>query len=138
MDWSTATAPPSRRTLRGFAGLGFVLLTAWGFWTCLGHARPVLGLCLTALGSALGVAGLLRPRSLRPIYAGWMIAVFPVGWITSRLLLSAVYLAVFMPLGLFFRLAGRDPLERRFDSSRTSYWEPRKPEAAAGSYLRQF
>ena len=50
-----------------------------------------------------------------------MFAVFPIGWVVSHLLLGVVYFLVLTPIGLTLRALGRDPLERRFDQSASSY-----------------
>ena len=42
------------------------------------------------------------------------------------LLLSIVYILVFIPIGLVFRITGKDPLSRKWDSSASSYWLLRK------------
>ena len=42
------------------------------------------------------------------------------------LLLSIVYIVVFIPIGLALRIAGKDPLSRKWDASASSYWLVRK------------
>ena len=42
-----------------------------------------------------------------------MIAAFPIGWTVSRLMLAAMFYVIFTPVGLVFRLIGRDALRLR-------------------------
>ena len=86
------------------------------------------------------VSGLfaLWPASRKRIYVGWMFAVFPIGWVVSHLLLGVVYFLVLTPIGLTLRALGRDPLERRFDQSASSYWVRHDPATQVKRYLRQF
>lgn len=41
---------------------------------------------------------------------------------TNPLVMGAVYFGCIVPLGLLMRLFGRDPLTRRFDAAKESYW----------------
>lgn len=91
---------------------------------------------------ALAVAGRLlgawRPSWLRPIYLVMMALALPIGWLISHLALGLLYYGVITPLGLAFRLSGRDVLKRRFDPDATTYWEPRQQETPRERYFRQF
>ena len=58
--------------------------------------------------------------------------------IVSRLLLIVVFFLVFVPTGMLLRLSGRDPLTRRFESARSTYWLPRTPMRHPRDYFRQF
>ncbi len=42
------------------------------------------------------------------------------------LLLLAVYVVVFVPGALLLRFAGKDPLTRKWEPNRPSYWQSRK------------
>jgi hypothetical protein len=53
--------------------------------------------------------------------------------LTTWLLLTLVFVLAFIPYGMILRLLGKDPLERRIDRSRSSYWiarEERRPDPA--------
>ena len=56
------------------------------------------------LAALFGVAGLIRPGLLRPIFVGWMVMVFPIGWLMSRVLLGVLFYGLFTPLAIAFRL----------------------------------
>ena len=60
----------------------------------------------------IGLLGLLWPRVIRPVYVGWMVLAFPIGWTVSQAMLAVMFYGLFTPIGLLFRLIGRDPLHR--------------------------
>ena len=138
MQWSDLSFAPAPRTLRRFAAVWFsffAMVACWqGIWRQ--HIQIALGLAAVALGT--GTLGLVRPHLLRPLYIAVLIAAFPVGWTMSRILLAAVFYGLFTPLGLLFRLFGRDLLCRRFRPERSTYWTAKPAAADARSYFRQF
>ena len=137
MHGAEVTKAPSRKTLRQFAGLWlvfFVGIAAWRLWN--GPADAITRILLT-VGVVGGTVGLIWPASLRWIYTGWMIAVFPIGWTISRLTLLAMFYVVFMPVALVFRLIGRDALRLRRGDVR-SYWMAKPGAGEMSEYLRQF
>jgi hypothetical protein len=124
---------PTARTLRQFAGLWLICVGLLG-WR-LGH---VAGDLLTVLAVGFGVAGLVRPACVRPLFVALTVTTLPVGWAVSNLLLAVVFFGLFTPIGLIFRLLGRDALERRFRLDRDSYWEPKARPAELARYFRPF
>lgn len=61
-----------------------------------------------------------------------------LGWVNTRIILSLVYFLIFTPIALFFRLIGKDPMDRSFEK-RDSYWIKRVPkEFRQEDYRRQF
>ncbi|HVS62291.1 MAG TPA: SxtJ family membrane protein [Thermoanaerobaculia bacterium] len=114
-----------------FCGLvGAILLFRFGLEDA---APPVWG-----LGAASLALALVRPALVRPIYLGLMLATYPIGWVVSHLILVLVYYGVVTPVGLVLRLAGRDPLLKRPDPARASYWREREPARDVKRYFRQF
>lgn len=95
---------------------------------------------ITALLAAvtLGVFTWKSPDFGKKFYNAWMLAFLPVGWALSHILLGIVYYGVITPIGLFFKLAGRDLLSRKIDPSAKSYWIQRKNHNDSESYFRQF
>ena len=137
MQWSDVTATPPPKMLRQFAGLWlvvFVGLAAWRAW----HGQTdgwTWG--LGAAGLVVGLLGLVQPLAVRWVFTGWMIAAFPIGWTVSRVVLAAMYYLIFTPVGLVFRLMGRDPLHLRARRG-PSYWTAKPAPGEGDSYFRQF
>jgi len=67
--------------------------------------------------------GLLLPKTLAPIYNGWMRFGSVMNRITTPLILSIIYFVLITPSGLLMRMFGNDPLKRKLDDSVTSYRE---------------
>ncbi|MBM4090917.1 MAG: sxtJ [Planctomycetes bacterium] len=130
---------PSDRQLRQFAGLVLPLFAAV-VGGLLGWRFDLWAVACAVVGVAVvvGVAGLLRPALARPIYRGWMRATAPIGWVVGHVILGGVFFVVLTPLGVLMRIFGRDPLHRKWDKGRWSYWERREPPADASRYFRQF
>ena len=102
-------------------------------------ARPVSpAAAIGSLAILIGVAGWFRPRIIRPIYVAWMIAVFPIGWMVSRLILAILFYGVFTPLALIFRLLRRDALDLNLQPEMDSYWVSKEVAGDPRRYLRQY
>jgi hypothetical protein len=138
MRWSDIQFTPTTKTLRQFAGLGFLFFGAAALWQLFGRGHTGLATSFGGLALLFGVTGLAAPESLRIIYVGWMILAFPIGWTISLLMLSTLYYGLFTPIGILFRLIGRDPLERARRSNATTYWVPKPAPESVGRYFKQF
>jgi len=138
MHWTDIPLSPPPRTLRQFAGLWLAFFAALAGWQGLAHARPAAAGLLLAVAALPGAAGLLRPRLLRPLFVGCTVLAFPAGWLTSTLLLAGLYYGLFLPLGLFFRLRGRDALNLRRRPGRATYWTARPAAEDPRRYLQTF
>lgn len=94
---------------------------------------------LVGVAWTIGLLGLMIPQAVRWVYVGWMVAVFPVGWIISHLLLAVIFFGVMMPIGLILRMLGRDPMCKRLDRTASTYWIARPTEPIDSQrYFRQF
>src|SRR5262245_51553273 len=108
MHWSDIPLRPSTRTLRQFAALWLLFFGLLAVWQWLAKENVLLATTFALLAGVIGPLGLIWPQLLRWIYVGWMIAVFPIGWVVSRVVLAILFYGVFTPIGLAFRLTGRD------------------------------
>jgi hypothetical protein len=138
MQWSDISFKPSARTLRQFAGLWIVFFGGMACWQGFVRGNMSLALTLAIVAAAVGPVGLLRPEVVRPIFVGWMILAFPIGWTVSRVVLAIVFYGLFTPVGLLFRLLHRDPLGLRPASARPTCWAPKPMTADVRNYFRQF
>lgn len=136
MRFSDIDRTPSRRTLRQFAALWIVFFGGMAAWKAAAGSTK-LGYTLAALALTVGGIGLASPRTVRSIYIGWMILAFPVGWLISRVVLCAVYFVVFLPIGVWFRLIGRDPLALKRPAGET-YWTEKPSAEDASRYFLQY
>ncbi|HEY2155975.1 MAG TPA: SxtJ family membrane protein [Isosphaeraceae bacterium] len=138
MRWSDIPFSPSSRMLRQFAGLWLAFFGGFAVWQGIVRGRVGVAVALAALAFVIGGLGLIRPQLIRPIFVGWMVLAFPIGWTVSLVLLGLVYYGLFLPIGLVFRLIGRDALQLRPRPDATTYWTSRPDVADVRRYFRQF
>jgi hypothetical protein len=85
------------------------------------HGSIQSAIALAVLGTVLLGLGLTSPRALYwPSRIWWKVAQ-ALGYVNARIILTVLYVVLLVPLGLFWRMWGKDPLARR----RThGGWEP--------------
>jgi hypothetical protein len=138
MQWSDIQFHPPRATLRQFAWLWLVFFGALAIWQGIVRGNATGAVVFAVLALTVGPVGLARPEWLRPIYVGWMVVAFPIGWTISLLMLALLFYGLFTPLGLMLRLTGRDPLKRARHPEIETYWSPKAMPTSMRNYLRQF
>lgn len=136
MQWSDIPRNPTPRMLRQFAALWILVFGSLALWQWY-QGQPSTARW-TALVSAVGILGVAWPRLARPVFVGWMILAFPIGWVVSRVLLGLVFFGLFTPMAAVFRLMGRDELLLRRRRDGSSYWRPKAQAADRGQYFRQY
>jgi Saxitoxin biosynthesis operon protein SxtJ len=138
MTWTDLPLRPPDRVLRQFAGLWLAFFGALAAWQYFGRHDRVAAVVLAALAITVGPMGLVKPTAVRPIFIAWMVLAYPVGWLVSAALLALTYYGVFTPVGLAFRLVGRDALRLRARPGADSYWTTRPQVTDPRRYFRQF
>ena len=139
---------PSRRHLRVFGAGALVVFAALGAWLFCAHrifgvdvpapAAEGAAYLLWALAALAGLLAAAAPAGLRPLYLALSVVSLPIGWLVSHAVLALVYYGILTPIGLVMRLAGRDPLCRKFDPQARSYWIDRPAGREVKRYFRQF
>jgi hypothetical protein len=138
---------PARRDLRWFglitlvvSGLlGALLYVKKGLYGySLGASADVVAYGLWGVGLLSALFSLVWPAANRPLYVLLTLLTYPVGYVVSHLLMALFFYGVLTPLGLVFRLIGRDPLRRKFEPQATTYWEPHDKPASIKRYFQQF
>ncbi len=113
-------------------GLAVVASISW----YRGHTS--VPLVLWSAAAVLLLLGLVYPPALGPVERVWMKFGNALGWVNTRIILTLLFALVVTPIGAVARLF-RDPLDRRFDEDRTTYWLPKKAAPARPEvYERQF
>ena len=134
---STVSEPTTRQHLRKFGftiAIGFTVIGALSFW----RHHTVAPMVLWTLAVLNGVPALVAPTVLGPVERVWMKVGNALGWINTRIILTALFYVVVTPVGVLMRLF-RDPLDRELYEARASYWN-RRPVTRFDpkSYQRQF
>jgi hypothetical protein len=106
----------------------FGLILAGGFVVFFGLLIPWLkgrGIHLASwpwlLAAGLVLVSAVAPKALGPLHRAWMFLGNILGWINTRIILGIVFLLIFTPTALVFRLLGKDPMQRSFAAELQSY-----------------
>ncbi len=130
--------PPAGK-LRDFGDIALcmcVILALLGNWLFGWSFNVVRGLVLAGL--AVYLLSRCSTRLVLPIYRALMLLSFPIGWLISHLVLGLFYYLVICAIGLFFRIIGRDVLQRKYDPKADSYWMPCEKKKNSARYFQQF
>lgn len=113
------SAPRSPERSFGLSvGAVLMAIAAVLFW----RGRILRAESIGAAGAALLALGLTAPSLLKRPSAVWWRFSRVLGHFNARVLLTLFFALVLTPVGLVFRLSGRDPLTRRRD--RWPGWTP--------------
>lgn len=119
----------------GLAAIATVLAVLGAVKHGLGLWQWVKALC--AMIFVLVTA--LNWQALRPGYRMWMKGAHFIGGIITIFILSAVFFLLFAPIGVFFRMIGKDHLDRTIDKGARTYWILRPGGAfSKEQYQKQF
>ena len=143
LDWK-----PDRGKLRVFGATSLVAFGAIGAWIFFRHSfmefeiapdnARITGFVLWGVAVTSGLLAIVAPFALRPLYVGLSLLTFPIGFVMSFVVLGVIYYGIFAPMGIFFRVIGRDTMSRRFDTDLQSYWIRRTVVTDPKRYFRQF
>jgi len=118
--------PTTRKDLRSFGLLVGCVFCLIGLWPMVLRGEP-MRLWALGLGGTLIVLGGIAPQLLAPAHMGWMRIGHILGWINTRILLGIVFYGLVTPIGLFFRLTGKDTVRQTFSEGSQSYRVLRTP-----------
>ncbi len=105
---------------RSFGLLLALICTVVGMTAYLKSGSGYLIWAVLALVLA-GIA-LTMPRVLAPLRRLWMRLGTALGSVVNPLVIGAIFIVVIVPFGGLMRLFGKDPLSRKPDPAKASYW----------------
>lgn len=125
----------SAKQLRSFGFLVGGILAVIGLWPLLFGKNMRLWAVIPA--GLLLFLGMIAPGSLEPVYRVWMKVGHVLGAINTKIILGVTFYGLFVPMGFFMRLAGKDPMRRRFDPDAKTHRVP-SSQRPGSHMLRQF
>lgn len=131
-------APIDAAKLKSFSRVMAAALLLFGSLGVYRHGFSRVPAILLGLAAGFACCGMLRPQWLAPVYRFWMGLASVLSWVNTRILLVLIYYLLVTPIGLCMRLFGSDPLRRRLEKDKPSYWLPGKPRPQPADYEKQF
>ena len=134
INWS-----PTAKDLHNFGSIAAIALLLIAAVLYVWKDLP-LSWCATiaGIGFFIFLCSMLSLKLARLIYLVLTLFTFPIGVVMSFVLLALFYYLLLTPVGLVFRLIGRDPLNRKFDASASTYWRQRRAAEGMKRYFNQF
>ena len=130
---------PEKKELRKFGLIAVAVLgTAGIILHFVFGVAGIWALILAGMGLCICLITLVSAKAGRIIYLGLTLAALPIGFVVSILLMGMFYFLVLTPVGLIFKLMGRDLLNRRFLPDAATYWSPRQNAGDKERYFHQF
>ena len=103
--------------------VGAVLVLAAALFWWRGSLPTAWG--LGGVGVVLMALGATAPRTLYWPSLVWWKLVHALGYVNARIILTILFTVLLVPIGLFWRLTGKDPLGRRRTSAGWSTYPAR-------------
>lgn len=82
------------------------------------------------------ITALIKPTLMTGFYHVWIKIGEFIGGIVSKVIMFVLFYGMFTPIGIIFRLLGKDLLKKKLDKSAQSYWIQR--EEQPGSLKNQY
>ncbi len=130
---ASPTPTPSR--WRSVPGATLAAAAAAFWWW---RAPSVWTLALMAVTGALLLMAVVLPRAYAPVQAVFEALATLIARGVTLLLLGLVFALVFVPGRLVLALRRRDPLHRRREPGRTTYWTAAESPAGTDHFRHQF
>ena len=103
----------AKKDLKEFAfvlGFGLPLIVGWLIPIIFGHQFRIWTLWV---GTIFLLIGIIKPTLLHYLYILWMKIGELLGLINSYLILGIVFIIVLLPISLFMKTTGYDPLRKK-------------------------
>jgi hypothetical protein len=139
MSLVTVNWHPSEKELNGFRLVALGILSVVGvILYTVKHVSVPWCLGVSGAGVLIWGSGLVSMSLTRWIYVGLMAVTLPIGLAVSFVVMTVFFFGLLTPVGLVFRLMGRDALHRRYDREASTYWQPHMQVRDSERYFQQF
>ena len=133
----------SDRQLRWFGISLSSLIMVLGLLISWRSQITFIAIIAAVISVVLSAVFYLIPSSRRPIHRGFSTCVYPIQYVVTVVLLALVYFGLLTPIGVFLRLRGYDPLNRRRETdpsadSPVSHWVKREPSPPNERYFKTY
>ena len=108
------------KELRNFGLIVGGVFGVIGLWPMVLRGEP-LRLWALIVGGLLLLLGTVVPAWLAPIHRGWMWIGHILGWINTRIILGVIFYGLITPIGIVFRMLGKDTMRQTFSDTSPTY-----------------
>jgi hypothetical protein len=109
----------------------------WTFTALFMLAGALYQPWLIALAALLAAVTTTRAHWLAPLKHAWMKLGEILNYVVSPVVLGVIFFALFTPVAMLMRMAGRDAMKRRYEAAAPTYWQRRDPPGPADDSFRQ-
>lgn len=124
---------PSERSFGLLFAAVFAGFAGWAWYA----DRPTLGATLLVAAVLFLALAFVAPKLLAWPNRLWFKLGMALNAVVSPIVLFVMFAVMFVPVALVMRLAGRDPLKRRFEPGAASYWIDRSPPGPPPESFKQ-
>ena len=118
---AVTTADTDRAELRNFGlVLGALFAAFFGVLPLL-RSHHSVHIWPWVLAAVLWILALVRPSMLSYLYLAWTGLGWALGWLNTRIILTAIYTLLIVPIAIAMRLWGRDRMGQHFDRETITY-----------------
>lgn len=120
-----------------FAVVFAIVFIIIGLWPLLGDNTPRIWAFVT--GAIFLAAGYFKPVILKPLNNLWYRFGLLLHKIISPVIIGILYYGTVFPTNIFLKLINKDPMFRKYEPDRESYWINREPPGPdKDSFKNQF
>jgi len=62
------------------------------------------------------------PQKIRPVFIVFTKVAHIIGWVNTRIILALIYFILITPAAIIMKILGKDPLNKKTDKNKMSYW----------------
>jgi len=130
---------PQDKIVRDFGNIAPIatLVIALVLYFAKGVSARTCGI-IFAVGVGIFICRLISLKAVRVVFIGFSVITAPIGMVVSFIVLAMFYYLILTPIGLFFKIIGRDGLCRKFEPEAKSYWFEHKKTDDMKRYFNQF
>ena len=119
---------------RNFGLVFFMVFLILGLWPIKSGGE--IRIWLVAISLIFLILGMMKSRLLTPLNQLWFRFGMILGVIIAPIIMGAVFFLVVTPIGIVMSIMGKDPLNKKHDKKKETYWIKRR--TSPGPMKRQF
>jgi fatty acid desaturase len=127
---------PKLRSFGLLLSLILLLIAGYRFWASGLIDAGSQSFLLAA--ATLSLVAILAQGLFKPLFLIWMAAALVLGHLMTRVILILVFYLVITPTALVMRIFRKDPLKRKPDPSKNTYWIERDRKEPMGERMKRY